>query len=264
MEIRTEGLAFGYSGNEVLNDIWLKLDKPGLVCIIGPNGVGKSTLLKCLNKILQPTEGIVSINGIDLKGLTLRDISTVSGYVPVESKDGFSMTVREAVLLGRHPHQKFGITTDTDLMIVHRVLNMTGLNKLADRRVDELSAGQRQRVAIARGIAQTPRMLLLDEPTANLDVCNQVQITKLLAELSKVEGMTIIMVSHDLNIASKYADEVILMSPPGIIKGVGKPSEVITEESISEVYRIRCRIIEDCERPHVILGEPLDQEIRDV
>ena len=264
MDLCVDDLGFNYSGNKVLRDICLRLDKPGLICIIGPNGVGKSTLLKCFNKILQPTSGTVSINRVDLKDLTLRDISMVSGYVPVESKDGFSMTVREAVLLGRHPHQKFGIPTDIDLLITHRVLNMAGLNRLADRRVDELSAGQRQRVAIARGVAQAPRMLLLDEPTANLDVCNQVQITRLLAKLSKEEGMTVIMVSHDLNIASRYADEVILMSPPGIIKGIGSPSDVITEESISDTYRIGCRIIEDCGRPHVILGDPLDSAIKDV
>lgn len=264
MEIRTDDLTFGYSGKEVFHGIHLKFDEPKLICIIGPNGVGKSTLLKCFNRILQPTEGVVSINGIDLNDLTLRDISTVCGYVPVESKDGFSITVRESVLLGRHPHQRFGISADLDLIIVQRALNMTGLCGLAERRVDELSAGQRQRVAIARGIAQTPRILLLDEPTANLDVCNQVQITRLLSELARKESMTIIMVSHDLNIASKYADEVILMSPPGIVKGVGKPSEVITENSVSDVYRIGCRIIDDGGRPHVILGDPLDSVIRDV
>ncbi len=197
------------------------------------------------------------LGGNDLQDLTLKDISTAVGYVPVETRDGFSMTVTEAVLLGRHPHQRFGTTTDLDLKIVSRVLNMLGLSELATRRFDELSAGQRQRVCIAKGIAQTPRILLLDEPTANLDVCHQVQVTGLLKEISEKEDMTVVMISHDLNIAARYADRILLLEPPGIIRGYGTPSEVITERSVEEVYKVRCRIIEDHGRPHVILGDPM-------
>lgn len=261
MKVSTENIEFGYSEEKVLHGIELNLDESGLICIIGPNGVGKSTLLKCLNRIIHPTLGKVLLNGYDLEDLSLKDTSEVVGYVPVESRSGFSMTVREAVMLGRHPHQRFGIATDSDLVIVHRVLRMTGLEKLADNRVDELSAGQKQRVAIARGIAQTPRVLLLDEPTANLDVCNQIHITRLLKELSTEENMIVIMVSHDLNIASRYADKVILMSPPGIVSGIGTPNDVITEDAIEHTYHVKCRIIDDCGRPHVILGDPIDSEI---
>ena len=258
MELKVEGLSFGYGGDFVIRDIELLIEEPGLVCIIGPNGVGKSTFLKCLNKILRPSEGAVYLGGYDLADLTLKDISEVVGYVPVDTKDGFSMTVLETVLLGRHPRQRFGTTSDYDLRIVHRVLNMMGIKELAMRRFDELSAGQRQKVCIAKGIAQTPRYLLLDEPTANLDVCHQVQVIRLLRDLAAKEGMTVVMISHDLNIASRYADRMILMAPPGIIYRCGSPEEVVTEDSIEDVYKVGCRIIDDCGRPHVILGNPLE------
>ena len=258
MELKVEGLSFGYGGDFVIRDIELLIEEPGLVCIIGPNGVGKSTFLKCLNKILRPSEGAVYLGGYDLADLTLKDISEAVGYVPVDTKDGFSMTVLEIVLLGRHPRQRFGTTSDYDLRIVHRVLNMMGIKELAMRRFDELSAGQRQKVCIAKGIAQTPRYLLLDEPTANLDVCHQVQVIRLLRDLAAKEGMTVVMISHDLNIASRYADRMILMAPPGIIYRCGSPEEVVTEDSIEDVYKVGCRIIDDCGRPHVILGDPLE------
>lgn len=257
MELKVEGLSFGYGGDFVIRDIELLIEEPGLVCIIGPNGVGKSTFLKCLNKILRPSEGAVYLGGYDLADLTLKDISEAVGYVPVDTKDGFSMTVLETVLLGRHPRQRFGTTSDYDLRIVHRVLNMMGIKELAMRRFDELSAGQRQKVCIAKGIAQTPRYLLLDEPTANLDVCHQVQVIRLLRDLAAKEGMTVVMISHDLNIASRYADRMILMAPPGIIYRCGSPEEVVTEDSIEDVYKVGCRIIDDCGRPHVILRDPL-------
>ena len=258
MELKVEGLSFGYGGDFVIRDIELLIEEPGLVCIIGPNGVGKSTFLKCLNKILRPSEGAVYLGGYNLADLTLKDISEAVGYVPVDTKDGFSMTVLETVLLGCHPRQRFGTTSDYDLRIVHRVLNMMGIKELAMRRFDELSAGQRQKVCIAKGIAQTPRYLLLDEPTANLDVCHQVQVIRLLRDLAAKEGMTVVMISHDLNIASRYADRMILMGPTGIIYRCGSPEEVVTEDSIEDVYKVGCRIIDDCGRPHVILGDPLE------
>ena len=258
MELKVEGLSFGYGGDLVIQDIELFIEEPGLVCIIGPNGVGKSTFLKCLNKILRPSEGAVYLGGYDLADLTLKDISEAVGYVPVDTKDGFSMTVLETVLLGRHPRQRFGTTSDYDLRIVHRVLNMMGIKELAMRRFDELSAGQRQKVCIAKGIAQTPRYLLLDEPTANLDVCHQVQVIRLLRDLASKEGMTVVMISHDLNIASRYADRMILMAPPGVIYRCGSPDKMVTEDSIEDVYKVGCRTIDDRGRPHVILGDPLE------
>lgn len=139
----------------MIQDIELFIEEPGLVCIIGPKGVDKSIFLKCLNKILRPSGGAIYLGGYDLADLTLKDISEAVGYVPVDTKDSFSMTALETVLLGRHPRQRFGTTSDYDSRIVHRVPNMMGIKELAMRRFDKPSAGQRQKVCIAKEIAQT-------------------------------------------------------------------------------------------------------------
>lgn len=262
MEIRVEDMDFGYGDLPVLHGINLVLDEPGLVCIIGPNGVGKSTLVKCINRIHRPTSGRVEIDGVDIARLSMKDLAKVMGFVPVTSSDSFSMTVLDTVLMGRHPHQRMGTTSDLDMKVARRALNMMGIKHLALRNFDELSAGQHQKVAIARGLAQTPRVLILDEPTSNLDVRHQIQVTELLRDLAKENGMTVIMISHDLNISAKYADRIVMMALPGIIYKVGTPGEVITEESIRYVYGVECRIVDDGGRPHVILGSAIpDEEI---
>lgn len=263
MEIRIENMSFGYGDLPVLNGVNLTLNEPGLVCIIGPNGVGKSTLIKCLNRILRPTSGRVTLDGHDIREIPLRDLSKVMGYVPVTSSDAFTMTVLDTVLMGRHPHQRFGSVSDLDMKIAKRTLNMMGIKHLALRNFDELSAGQHQKVAIARGLAQTPRILILDEPTSNLDVRHQIQVTELLHRLALENGMTVLMISHDLNIASRYADRIIMMSIPGTIYRVGTPEEVLTEDAIRYVYGVDCRVVDNDGRPHVILkGALTDEEIR--
>lgn len=253
MEIRIEDMSFGYGDLPVLSNVNLTLSEPGLVCIIGPNGVGKSTLIKCLNKILKPTSGRVTLDGHDIQEIPLKDLSRIMGYVPVTSSDAFAMTVLDTVLMGRHPHQKLGSTSDLDMKVAKRTMNMMGIKHLALRNFDELSAGQHQRVAIARGLAQTPRILILDEPTSNLDVRHQIQVTDLLHRLALENGMMVLMISHDLNIASKYADRIIMMSIPGTIFRVGTPGEVLTEDAIRYVYGVDCRVVDDDGRPHVIL-----------
>ncbi|MDO5862438.1 MAG: ABC transporter ATP-binding protein [Thermoplasmata archaeon] len=260
MEISVQNMDFGYGDVQVLHDINLVLDQPGLVCIVGPNGVGKSTFIKCLNKINKPSSGTVTISGEDLGNISLKELSKVMGYVPVTSSDSFSMTVLDTVLMGRHPHQKLGNASDLDLKIVNRTLNMMGIRHLAMRNFDELSAGQHQKVAIARGLAQTPKVLILDEPTSNLDVRHQVQVTELLRDLAIRNGMTVLMISHDLNITAKYADKVIMMSLPGTIYRVGTAEEVFTEDAIRYVYGVECKIIDDEGRPHIILGKAIDDE----
>lgn len=263
MEISVEGMSFDYGDVPVLHGIDLAIDEPGLVCIIGPNGVGKSTLIKCLNKILKPTEGRITVDGHDIGDIPLRELSKVMGYVPVTSSDAFSMTVLDTVLMGRYPHQRFGSTSDLDMRIAKRTLNMMGIKHLAMRNFDELSAGQHQKVAIARGLAQTPRVLILDEPTSNLDVRHQIQVTELLRDLALENGMTVLMISHDLNIASQFADRIIMMSLPGRIYKTGTPWEVLTEESIRYVYGVDCTVVENDGRPHVILKGALpDEEVR--
>jgi iron complex transport system ATP-binding protein len=255
--IEVSNLSFGYSQKMVIEDINLKIDQPGLYCILGPNGVGKSTLIKCLNKINKPSTGTVSIDGQDLKGMSSKEISKYIGYVPVGGNDMFSMPVIDAILIGRYTQQKWK-TTAEDISIVNRTMRLLGISSLALHGYNELSAGQHQKVAIARGLVQEAPILLLDEPTANLDVRYQVYIAELLKGLTRKTGMTVVMISHDLNITAKYADQIIMMAPPGRIHKVGTPEEVITKETINEIYGVNCEVLTDSEgKPHVILGSAL-------
>ncbi len=259
MRLSTEGLCFSYGDVPVLHDIDLSIDGPGLYCIIGPNGVGKSTLVKCLNGLNKPSSGKVSLDGTDIAGISPRDLAKVMAFVPVVSGDMFSMTVTDTVMMGRRPHQRLGNTTPLDLEIVARTLRMMEIEELAMRGSDELSAGQHQRMVIARGLAQTPRFLLLDEPTANLDIRHQVQVTGTLKSLASRTGMCIVMISHDLNIAARFADQIVLMEPPGVVHSVGRPEDVVTEDAIREVYGMDCRVIDVEGRPHVILLDPVPE-----
>lgn len=265
MEVRIEDMSFGYGDMRVLHHIDLVIGRPGLVCIVGPNGVGKSTLVRCINKLETPDSGRITVDGIDLREIPSKELAKVMGYVPVASSDIFSMTVFDTVLMGRHPFQSFGRTTDLDRKIAKRSMKMMGVKHLALRGFDELSAGQHQKVAIARGLAQTPRMLILDEPTSNLDVRHQMQVTERLRDLAVSTGMTVLMISHDLNTSAKYADEMIVMALPGVIHSVGTPREVLTEATIRYVYGVDCEVVDDDGRPHVVLKRALpDEAIRDM
>jgi iron complex transport system ATP-binding protein len=255
MTVELQDVAFSYHGtdNPVISGINLTLDHPGLYCIVGPNGVGKSTLIKCINKLNKPTAGRVLINGWDTRELSLKDVAKYIGYVPVTTFDVFSMPVIDAILLGAKSESKWK-TTDSDLEMATRGMKMLGIEDLAMRGFNQLSAGQHQKVAICRGLIQKPKMLILDEPTANLDVKHQVYVTELLRGLAETSGMIVLMISHDLNVAAKYAHQIIVMSPPGVITKVGPPEEIITEELISELYDIECKVTLDEGRPHVVLG----------
>lgn len=258
MRIQFENMCFGYdSQHMVLQNVDMDLDGPGLVCIIGPNGVGKSTLVKCMNGLLKPTSGKVSINGKDLREYTPRQLSEFMGYVPVTTQDCFSMTVFDTVMMGRYRRDRWR-TSDEDLEMTHRTLCMLDIEDLSMHGFNELSAGQHQKVAIARGLVKNPDILILDEPTSNLDVRHQVYVTGLLHEIAVQCNMMVVMISHDLNISARFADKVIAMDKPGVIKAVGTADEVITEQNISEMYGVECEIIQKDSRPHVIIGLPIE------
>lgn len=257
MKIEFRDVSFGYSKNEpVLHDISFCIDRPGLVCIIGPNGVGKSTLVKMICKIIKPTSGSIFLDDQDLSEMSNKDMAKMIGYVPSFTKDFFSLTVIDTVLIGRHNHQKWR-TTDRDIQMANKALRLVGMDKLSMRKFNELSAGQHQKVSIARGIVEETPILILDEPTSNLDVRYQVFIIEMLRALSKAEDKLVIMICHDLNLAAKYSDEVILMSEPGVIRNTGTPEEVITEEAVRDVYGVDCTVENRNGIPLVVLGSAL-------
>lgn len=251
--VNIDDIGFNYSGTPVLKGISMEFGGPQLISILGPNGVGKSTFIHCLNKILVPS-GSVLIDGSDVSEMSLKEVAKEIGYVPYTSNDTFPLTVMDTVLLGRHPHASWKMT-DADLEKVQTVLEKLGINDLAMRYTDELSAGQHQKVMLARGLVQEPKILMLDEPTSNLDVRHQLGITRYLRRLTREEGLTVVMISHDLNIAAKYSDSVVMMKGGGLF-AIGTPEDTITEENIFSVYGVHSHVITDEGRPHVILRDP--------
>ena len=259
MEIVIDNLDFKYGDTHVLYDVNLRINEPGLVCIIGPNGVGKSTLVKCINRLLKPTSGKVTINGKNVNDMNPKEISSIIGFVPANNNDTFAMTVVDTVLIGRHNQQKWK-TTPEDLEIVHRSLDMLNLSQFSMRSFNQLSAGQQQRVALARGIVQDTPILILDEPTSNLDVNHQIYVTELLRAFAVHEKKLILMICHDLNIAARYSHKIIVMKNPGIVYKIGTPEDTITEEVIREVYNVECQVINLDGKPHVILKSCIDDD----
>ena len=257
-----QNLSFSYSGSKnmglIFSDISLNIEGSQLISILGPNGVGKSTFIHCLNKILAPTDGCVCINNMDIKNISVKQLSRYTGYVPYTSSDNFPLSVTDTILMGRHPHSKWG-SLDEDLRIVHESMKLIGIEDLANRNFNELSAGQHQKVMLARGLAQEPRIMFLDEPTSNLDVKYQLEITKMLRRLSREKNMLVIMISHDINIAAKYSDNIIMMHDGGIF-ALGKPVDVITAENIKHVYDVDAKVIMDEGRPHIVMIDSDDTD----
>jgi iron complex transport system ATP-binding protein len=249
--LKVENISFSFGTTEVLKEVTFELDRPNLTCIIGPNGAGKTTLARCVNRLLRPFAGRVTIDGVDINNMTLKELAVRIGYVPNSSKDTFPMSVLDTVLMGRYP--RAGWTASTrDLEVVEETLRIMGLDEYTMRDFNELSAGQHQKVMIARGLVQDPELLILDEPTSNLDVRHQMEVMALLRGLTREKGISILMVCHDLNITARYADRVILMSE-GRIHSDGNAVEVMTEENIQKVYGVRSNVIDVEGRPHIIL-----------
>lgn len=250
VEIRAEGLGVSYGSFRVWKDLDIDIAEPGLVSILGPNGVGKSTLMYCIDKILAPTEGRVLLDGTDVQEMEYRGIARNIAYVPQASNETFSMTVMDTVLMGRYPHTGYS-TTDEDLEIAARCLEMVGVADLAMRNFDELSAGQHQKVMIARGLAQEPKILLLDEPTSNLDIYHQIHVMRMLRDIAAERGITVMVICHDLNIASRFSDRIIMLAEGGVYAD-GIPEEVMTPETVRKVYGVRADIVPVDGRPYVI------------
>ena len=238
MFFEVNGIIFSYRSKQVLDGVSFTVKEDNVVSILGPNGVGKTTLIKCIGKVLTPKAGSVFIEGSDLHKLSKKDIAKKIGYVSQRSETSRT-TVFDSVLLGRKPHFEWDIT-EKDIRLAGRVLHLLGLDELALKYVDEISGGEYQLVQIARVIVQQPKVILLDEPTSSLDLSNQHLIMHLIRNIVKKNHMVAIMIIHDLNLAIRHSDKFVLMKD-GMVYSVGGP-EVITPENIKAVFNIEAYV----------------------
>ena len=249
--IEVHSISFRYHEDWVLQEVSFRVEKGEFVGVIGPNGSGKTTLLKILYRLLAPQHGEILFELVPMKKMDRADIAKRIAVVAQETHLLFPFTVLETVLMGRSPylgHLMF--ESEKDVEIARKAMEWTSILPLSERPMDELSGGERKRVFIARALAQEPEVILLDEPTANLDIHHQIDFLDLILALNRERGLTIVMASHDMNMASEFCDRLILLQRGRIYK-TGPPGEVITRENIESVYG--CEVWVD---QHPISGMP--------
>ena len=256
--LEVENLEFGYRDDLVVRNISFNIKAGSFVSIIGPNGSGKSTLLKTLNNIYNPNSGSILLYHKNLLSYRKREIAKKIALVPQDTVIDYDFTVEDVVMMGRHPYKKrFERENEIDYKIVNESLELTNTLNLKDRVINQISGGERQRAIIAKALAQKPDIILLDEPTSNLDINHQMDILNLLKKLNKENGLTVILVIHDINLACRYSHEIILLNK-GKILGMGTPEEVITVENIENVYDMKV-VIEKNKYTDSLHLTPIDQ-----
>jgi len=246
MELKIDEVEFSYPSREVLKTISFEAGKGEVLGIIGQNGCGKTTLLKCINTSLKPTKGVITLDDKEILTLSKREIAKAMGFVMQTTNTTFPFTVYETVLMGRYAHKKTLSTdeSDEDTRIVFEAMRDTGILKFADRDIDELSGGERRRVMIARALVQEPDILLLDEPTLHLDINHQFDLMDLIRDLSRNRGLLVVIVTHDLIFAARYCDRIIAIEN-GVIAAIGTAKEVITVENMKKFFEIEVEITDD-------------------
>ncbi len=249
-----DAITLGYGDRVVVDELDLSVASGRITAIVGANGCGKSTLLRALARLIPARSGAVLLDGQAIHRLPSKTVARTLGLLPQGPVAPEGIAVADLVGRGRHPHQKLLATWSArDYEAVAAALGATGIADLADRPVDELSGGQRQRAWIAMALAQETDILLLDEPTTFLDVAHQVEVLDLLTDLNRSRGTTIVMVLHDLNLAARYADELVAVRG-GRVHAIGSPSEIVTAELVRDVFGLESRIITDplSEKPLVL------------
>jgi iron complex transport system ATP-binding protein len=243
--VKIEDLSCGYGKEIVLKEISFEVKAGQFVGLIGPNGSGKTTMIRAISGLLPPQKGVILLNGNAVSRKRPRELAAKMAVVTQSQEATPPFSVEEFVLLGRVPHwSRFQLLeTKTDVEIAERAMALTGISHLRGRGMGKLSGGERQLASLARALAQGPDLLLLDEPTAHLDIGHQVQIMRLLKKLNR-EALTIVAVLHDLNLASLYCQRLILLNK-GRVRRAGPPKEVLTEEIINEVYETSIVVKED-------------------
>jgi iron complex transport system ATP-binding protein len=249
--IDLRAVSLQYGPRQVVRRVSLQIEQGEFFVIIGPNGAGKTSLLKALSGLLPLHEGTIRIRQRPIDDYAKKELARSLALVPQQIDAGFPFTVAETVLMGRYPHLGLlAVESKRDLELSRQAMEFTEVMHLAGRRFGQLSGGERQRVIIARAICQQSQILLLDEPTASLDPAHQLRIMDLMERLRRREQITIVMVSHDLNLAAAYADRLLLLKD-GLVEKIGSPRDVLTSEQLSQSYG--CTLLVD---DHPQLGTP--------
>jgi len=253
--LKINHLSGGYHKEAIVKDLSLEIKKGDFLGIIGPNGSGKTTLLRLLSRILHPQKGNVVLEGEEIASMELKKFCQRVAFVQQDTAINFPFTVSEIVLMGRIPHLKrLQAESKKDRQIAQNALVSTDTTNLAQKRIDELSSGERQRVIIAKALTQEPILLFLDEPTSHLDIGHQIQVLDLLKKLNRQSNLTIVMVLHDLNLASEYCNRIMLLNEGEVFKE-GVPEEVLTYQNIEAVYKTIVVVKENpiSKKPYIIL-----------
>jgi iron complex transport system ATP-binding protein len=238
MILSVDGIEFSYPSKSVLKNIIFQVSKGEVISVLGINGAGKSTLLRCINKILKPQKGTILIDKFNLKQLDDVGIAQKMAYVPQNTISNY-MTVFDTVLLGRKPYIKWE-ASKRDLEITSNILKLMQLEEYALRKTNELSGGELQKVIIARALVQEPKILLLDEPANNLDLKNQIEVMKIIRDISRTQNISAIVVMHDLNLTLRFSDKFIMLKD-GKIFSEGD-SKVINSRNIREVFDVNAYV----------------------
>ncbi len=249
MRLEVRNLRYGYTPErEVVRGVSFTVRAGECVAVLGTNGVGKTTMLKCINRIIRPKSGEVLVDGLPVHRLSGRELAQRIGYVP-QACEFADSSVFDAVLLGRKPFLQWDVTK-RDLEIVQDVLQRMGLEEYAHREVNALSGGERQKVSIARALAQQAPVLLFDEPTSSLDLRNQLEVLDMTKQVVRQQGLAAVVILHDLNLALRFADQFLVMKEGTVCAFGGR--EVVNPEMIREVYGVQARVLEVNGRPVVV------------
>ncbi len=256
MEIlKLDNISSGYSNKEILKNVSFKVQRGEFIGVIGPNGAGKSTLMKTVTRVIKPFKGQIYLNNKNIYCFNFKEIARRIACVRQESFISFSYKVRDIVMMGRFPYQSLlAGESKEDVKVVNEMLKLTDCDKLSDREILNLSSGEKQRVVIARALAQEPEILFLDEPTSYLDIGHQMQIFNLLKKLNKEKNITIISILHDLNLAAEYCDKLLLLNNGEIIR-YDLPSNVLDYKLLEEIYNTLVVVKENpiSNKPYVVL-----------
>ena len=252
--LSVDDLSFAYRDRTVLSRISFSVDAGEVLGLVGPNGCGKTTLIKCVDGMLSPQEGKVVLGGRDLGGMHRREVARAMAYVPQSAGNQTASTVFETVLMGRRPYLNWTVSPGDEERVA-AALDLLDLGGLAFRKVAELSGGELQRVMIARALVQETGVILLDEPTSNLDIRHQMAVMEVLHGLAEEKGLAVVIALHDLNLAATYCHRLLVLAE-GSIYGYGAPEEVLTPEMLGSVYGIEAVVKQDLPAPYVVPVRP--------